>query len=119
MTRIQECEDCGSKAEFDIRGSTQGLFCSKCDWAVLRTYIPQIDLDRTTYKLFIISGDHKNKNQVKTIARVANVNFLQARQMLLGSDEQITEGSAVAIDNARQDLSDVGLEFYTEPDFPH
>ena len=119
MNEHKRCENCGSETEYRIEGSTEGLFCTKCDWAVLTTYIPKIAQDITQYKVFLSSADFKNKEHVKVVSKIANKNLLQARKMIQENRPILFEGEAVEVDKVRDALKSVGVKFEIKPNFPY
>lgn len=50
------CENCNSKMEHRIIGSTQGVFCTKCDFCIITSYIkeelPWNDSDENIFNIF-------------------------------------------------------------------
>ena len=71
--------------------------------------------------MYLVSADFHNKEQVKAISEVANVNLLQARKMAHGLRPLIFEGAALDVDKVsgvdrRQRLSmkrrfdDIGVD---------
>jgi hypothetical protein len=119
MGEYTKCEKCGSDTEYRIEGSTEGLFCTKCDWAIVTTHIPKIAQDITRYKVFLSSADFKNKDHVKTVSIVANKNFVQARKMIQESRPLLFEGEAIEVDKVRDALKSVGVKYEIEPIFPY
>uniref|UniRef100_UPI0013CEA310 hypothetical protein n=2 Tax=Moraxellaceae TaxID=468 RepID=UPI0013CEA310 len=52
----ETCELCGGKLKSLILGNLSGLFCDNCQkWAVVTTYIPQINLDENLYKIYLVN----------------------------------------------------------------
>ncbi len=119
MNEIKKCEKCGADTEFRVEGSTEGFFCTQCDWALVTTQIPEIAQDITRYKMYLLSADPHNKEQIKLISEVANINFLQARKMTQEERPLIIQGEALAIDKARKVFSQASIEYEIEPDFPY
>ena len=119
MNQVKKCEECGADTEYRVEGSTEGFFCTKCDWALVTTRIPTIAQDITKYRIYLVSADQHNKEQVKVIADVANINFLQARKLVQEEKPVILQGEAVEIDKARNLLNDVNVEYIIEPNFPY
>ncbi len=113
------CEKCGGVLEFRRQGSTGGLFCTKCDWSVVTTYLPEILQDLTTYDVKVISGDYRNDQQLKVVAQVAGVNLLTARQLLKDTHGFVVfTGIASKVTEVRDMLTSGGLTFEITPSFP-
>lgn len=119
MGNKRKCEKCGSDAEYRIEGSTEGLFCTKCDWAIVTTYIPNIAQDITKYKVFLSAADFKNKDHIKVVSMVSNKNLLQARKMIQEKKPVLFEGEAIEVDKVRNALNSVGVKYEIDPTFPY
>ena len=113
------CEKCGAVMESRIEGSTSGVYCTNCEWSVVTTYMPEIVLDSNKYKVYLLSADPKNREQLKAISTVANVNFLQARKMFLEERALVLEDEAVAIDKVRKLFDECFIRYEIEPPFPY
>jgi hypothetical protein len=112
------CERCGGPTEFRREGSTEGTYCTRCDWSVVTTYIPEILRDDTAYEIRARGGDHKNQEHVKVVAALANLNFLAARKLLEQTEPVVFKGEAVAVQRARESLVDAGMDYTINPKFP-
>ena len=119
MGEYKKCEKCGSDTEYRIEGSTEGLFCTKCDWAIVTTHIPKIAQDITQYKVFLSAADFKNKHHLKAVSKVANRNLVQARKIMQERRPLLFEGEAIEVDKVRDALKSVGVKYEIEPDFPY
>ena len=57
-------EQCGRQMESRQEGSTHGLYCTRCDWSIVATYIPEITLDTTSYEVQSIEPSHDRLSSV-------------------------------------------------------
>ncbi len=113
------CPQCGSAIEPRREGSTQGLFCTNCEWSVVTTVLPNILRDTSTYAVKVTLGDFRNERHLKAVAQVAGVNMLASRKLLQQSESfVVATGSARKIAAARDELVSAGLGFSIEPPFP-
>lgn len=112
------CEKCGSRTEVFREGRTQGTRCTHCDWSVVTTYTPPIQLDRTIYEVRIERGDYRDTEQVKAISHVTNGNFLSARELLKNSQSLVFSGDAHHVMQVRDSLLAAGIAIAIQPDFP-
>ncbi|MEM9638011.1 MAG: hypothetical protein AAGA94_10230 [Pseudomonadota bacterium] len=120
QTKALECEYPNCEAEAKVEGSTQGLYCAKCQkWLVAATYIPAIDSDMQVYRIIMVSGDFRNTEHVKAISNVSNVNFLQARNALRETAAEVIRDKARTVQTAASLLNDAGIRYRIEPDFPY
>lgn len=116
---ISLCPQCGGGLEPRSEGSTRGLFCTNCEWAVVTTALPDILRDTSTYTIKVTHGDFKNNNHLKAIAQLAGFNMLTSRKLLQQSESfAVATGSARKIGAARDTLLSAGLGFVIEPPFP-
>jgi len=99
-------------------GSTQGLFCTQCNWSVVTTHITEMRLDTTLYEVSACDGDFENTNHVKTVAQVSGVNFLETRKRLQQEFPVVFKGFAVDVLNVRETLAEAGISSKVIPEFP-
>lgn len=119
MREIKKCEECGADTEYRVEGSTEGFFCTQCDWALVTTRIPEIAQDIAKYRMYLLLADAHNKEQIKVLSEVASINFLQARKMAQEKRPLIFEDEALAIDKARNIFNGLSIKYEIEPDFPY
>lgn len=119
MDTTKKCEKCGADTEYRIEGSTEGFFCNQCDWALVTTRISEIAQDITKYKMYLLSADPNNKEQVKLLSEVANVNFLESRRMAKEKRPLIIQDEALVIDKARKVFDKAFIRYEIEPNFPY
>ncbi|MEM7712689.1 MAG: hypothetical protein AAF349_03785 [Cyanobacteria bacterium P01_A01_bin.68] len=120
MIEINKCQYCGNNLKHRIQDSTQGLFCNQCDkWILVTTYIPEIRRDETRYKMYLRFANSKNKQHIIALAKVANINFLQARKLIQQDKPLILEDEAVVVDKARTIFNDLSIQYHIKPLFPY
>lgn len=113
-----KCEVCGRELEFRREGSVQGFYCKSCDWAVVTTYIPEIQLDETIYELRVSGADFHNENHVRTVSAVSGLNFIAARKLLQQQEKPLVfAGKAPTIQDRRDKLAAVGFSIEISPPF--
>jgi hypothetical protein len=110
------CEQCGGQIELRQEGSTHGLYCTRCDWSIVTTHIPEITLDTTSYEVRV-DGDCRNEGHVKAAAEVSGMNFLAARKLLQEPRSIVFTGRAVDVMRAREILTAAGMGCTINPDF--
>jgi hypothetical protein len=114
-----KCPECGGALEARREGSTQGLFCTKCDWSVVTTYLPDVLRDTTSYQVSVTSADFKNDQHLKAVAHLTGINLLAARKLLQApGDFVVFTGLAQEVTSVRDTLRAAGLGFKIEPSFP-
>ena len=116
---LDYCERCNSALEYKIKGNVQGLFCTKCTWSCVTTYMPEILRDSQRYRLYLKSGDANNRGHIKVIASITNLNFLQSKKLLSQGKVLILEDNASAINKVRKYLKTQYIAYEIEPDFPY
>jgi transposase-like protein len=119
MIETIQCEICGSDTVHRVENNTQGFFCTKCNWALVTTYIPEIAQDVTKYRIYLCHADFKNQKHIKALSQIANINFLQARRKIQENKPLILEDNALAIEKAKKFFDELLIKYEIEPDFPY
>ena len=116
-----KCEWCGSKTEYKIQGSCQGMYCTNasCSWAVITTYIPEFARDRTLYKVYLVDPDSASKNQIQFAAKVRNCNFLAAKRFVESNETVLAEGLATEVLRINELAAEFGVNINVEPECIH
>ena len=118
-SEISVCENCGGQIEVRREGSTQGLFCTRCDWSLVTTYLPEIVSDETLYELSVTSGDYNSEQHIKTVAQLKDINFLAARKLLQTQlSFVVLTGKASQLMSIKEALQLAGLSYEIQPPFP-
>ena len=115
----EKCEQCGGALEFRKNGSVQGYFCKGCDWALVTTFIPDIQLDETQYTIAVSGGDYHNELHIKAVADASQINFLSARKLLQQVNPEVFKGEATKVIKVRESLSSAGLICNINPPFSY
>lgn len=105
--------------EHRIKGSTQGLFCEKCGWNVVTTYIPPIKRDATIYQVFVYKNCRPSIDQIKIISKICNRNYLEVRRMLAEQQALIYEGCAETVLTVIESLEKESVLYEICPPFPY
>ncbi len=69
MDRIN-CEICGGEMEYRRDKTTQGWYCTNCEWNVITSFIEPIYEDATTYNVFSIRNIQVGAEQLKAISKI-------------------------------------------------
>lgn len=119
MEHSKKCMVCGSYMVFKREGSTQGWYCKNCEWNEVTTFIKEIELDRQTYKVYLIEGDEKDINQIRVLSKVNNNGFLKSKSILKVKGSLLYCGMAKDVYNICETFDDVGIKYYIEPKFQY
>jgi hypothetical protein len=111
------CEKCGGRMEIRREGSSQGLFCTQCDWSVVTTRISEVKLDTTLYEIVACDGNPDDARHVKAVAQVSGTNFLATRKILQREFPIVFKGIAVDVLQVRETLAGVGIRCQVTPEF--
>lgn len=114
-----KCEACGGEVEFRRKEHVQGLFCKTCDWSVVTTYIPEIDLDETVYRLHAIGGDFHSDAHVRAVSQISGLNFIGARSLLQQDEPLVLEARAPRVLEAKTRMHEVGMKTKISPPFSY
>lgn len=98
-------------------GGTQGTRCDQCDWSVVTTNMPGIQLDRCRYEVRC-RGDYRNQAQVKAVSELTGKNYLLSRITLQQANALVFSGQAQEVLQARNILVSAGVVCEITPDFP-
>lgn len=117
MSRYFVTCKCGGKAELYVQPLTAPVCCPLCQ-AVLKPEEHPIRYDYQRYRILVDTGDPADLDQVKTIAQLTNLNYLQAREILEKGGGPVFEGDALDTWGKRIELESLGLRVSIEPPFP-
>ena len=114
----QRCQCTEPSVETSVEGLSAISYCSKCgQQLVVTSHFEPIDADQGSYSLFLTSQPGCSVDQLKAIAKVANVNLIQAKQLVSEQRTMIFEGRASEVQRRRRALTAAGVEFGIEPEF--
>ncbi len=103
-TDFMKCQECQNEMVKFKEGYVQGWLCQNCGWNILTS-----DIDEPNkYNICIkdVSDDNIDVSVIKTIAQIANVNYLIAKKIL-------TEGNYYI-----QNLNDTEIEKLKKANIP-
>ena len=113
------CEKCGGALEFQIDNNVQGMFCAKCNFSVVTTYIPEIDADESAYEIRLQAPLSADRNNIRIVAEISGFNFLQAKAALQTEGILIFRGKATEVSRAKEKLLVAGITHSISPFFPY
>lgn len=111
------CEKCKTNMIRVCEDSVQGWSCPVCGWGILTTYIDKIHQDMTEYSIYVKSIANIDKNKIKVISQIAEVNYITAKQMLEKENICILKAKALDIKKAIYELENVNIPFEVIPEF--
>lgn len=114
-----ECEKCKANMSWFSKDSVRGWSCSSCGWNLVTTNISEIYEDMTEYSIYIKNVIEVNKEIIKLIARIAEVNFIIARQMLIGNNVCILKAKAPKVKKVIEELEELKIQFEVSPKFKY
>lgn len=109
------CEKCKGKMNWSIEDNTQGWRCPECGWNIITTFIDDINADETEYSLYIKKATEVDLKKIKFVAKVANVNFVIAKQMLEKKETCILRAKAPKIKSVIGELQKLDIDFSVNP----
>lgn len=113
------CENCKTSMNWFSENSVQGWRCSGCGWSVVTTDIDNIYKDMTQYSIYIKKVNNANMEQIKIIAKIAGVNYLAAKQMLMENHACILKDNAPKVKDAIKKLKQRNIPFKVRPQFEY
>ena len=111
------CEKCNANMNWFSEDSVQGWICHNCGWNLITTDIGEIYKDTVEYSVYIKNGGKVNNEKIKTIARIAGVNFINAREMLIEKHACILKGKAPKVKAVIEELGKSEIEVEVIPKF--
>ena len=119
-TLFPECPGCGNAYNFR-QGGSQGCACKidECEFGYATTYIPEIILDSTIYKVFVEDWGIDWKRALVKIALKLNISVGELRKSKNNREYCLVQGYAQYIFHFRSELNPLGLILRIEPEFPY
>lgn len=111
------CEKCMQEMIWSVEGSTQGWKCPMCGWNIITTFIDEINVDETEYSLYIRRVPEIDAEKIKSVAQIANVNFVTAKRMLEDNEICIMKAKAPKIQEAIVKLQELNIDYIVSPSF--
>ena len=112
------CEKCKEKMIWKIDGSTQGWSCPECGWNVITSYISEINLDETEYSIYIEKPLKIETEKIMIISKIANVNYIVAKQML-EEEYCILKARATKVKDTINKLEELDIKYHVNPSFKY
>ncbi len=107
---------------------SEGMECPNCGWGWVTTNIGSFAEDNTDYEIWLQPGNTSNTSNIKLIADIANVNFVQAKQILGSnfalmiykavSESAATMPKAQRVQVIAKRLKEAEISFLISPGFP-
>lgn len=113
------CEKCKANMNWFSEGSIQGWVCSNCGWNLMTTNIDEIYEDTIEYSIYIKNMNEINKEKIKSIARIAGVNYIIARKILMESRVCIFKDKAPKVKVVIEELDKLKIQFEVIPKFKY
>lgn len=117
MNMEAKCPDCANILTNTHDDSTEIWKCSNCGWEVVTTYTPQIQQDTKDYEIFLMKNLSPKVNQIRTLARISGLNFIETKRMLALDDSLLFKGNAVDILPIKTKLEQEDIEFRIIPNY--
>ena len=112
------CEICGNPMTYFQEAHTCGWMCPVCGDGVATTYIEPILSDIIDYHVILMSDD-KSLTIIKIVSKIANCNYLEAKQMIEKTPVEIFCGKAVDVKPIKEKLEAASIKIKIEPEFPY
>ena len=123
------CSRCGQEIISIIEGHSLILTCSEHGGRIATTYFSDMELDSTNYEIFLKPNNIVNKDNIKIISKISNLNFLESKKLLESKtavsiykvkDEAVREISKPEeIIKVARKLKELSLDFYITPEFKY
>ena len=112
-----KCDECDIDLVYCQQESTITWTCPACGWDLVTTYISPIYQDINKYEIFLLKNISPKVDQLRVIARISGLNFIEAKK-LLGSDEAfLFEGKAADVLPIKTQLEQEEIGFRIVPEY--
>lgn len=113
-----KCEKCGHVMVEYETDTCEGMRCPNCGWGWVTTLFNPIELDQTIYTVKFDIIANPSKEQLKTVSKMLNVNFLVTAKLLKDGNASFS-GTALEIKNKANDLKKSNIHYSISPDFQY
>ena len=113
------CAKCGGDVIVTYEPMLQTAVCERCGEIAIADCWEPIDEDQTEYSLAILAENGTAPDVLRAVAKMAGINFLQAKAALGQGNVTVYSGKAKSIADRAATLQDEGISFSIEPDFPY
>ena len=79
MEKKNKCDICGKELIPIIEGHSLILTCSEHGGRIATTYFSDMELDSTNYEIFLQPNNIVNKDNIKIVSEISNLNFLESK----------------------------------------
>jgi len=111
------CLECGAEMLYFREGHCCGLKCTKCENGIATT--APIVTDPTAYAVALKPSNRSAVGNVRLIANIAGVNWLQAKKLIESAPSEIFRGQALKVQGIKNQLEAAGIKYKIEPEFPY
>lgn len=112
------CPKCEAQLCINRCGCAVTYTCPKCGWSIATTEWEPIDLDKTEYRIRLAEGTLINKETLSLVSEMTGKNFIDSKK-IIERNEAIFIGKARTILEKKAFLTERGMGFVIEPDFPY
>lgn len=112
------CPECGSEMTAVYEKSALNLTCPKCGCKIATNKWEDIDLDDTTYKIFLRHNCSPSTESIKFISKISGLNFINSKK-LFENGGLLFEDKAVEIKKQKINLDLNNIKYTIEPIFPY
>lgn len=113
------CEKCGNDMKCFNKDSLFCWECTHCGWKIATTCIDKIFSDENKYTVKLIQVKNFNISAIKTISKIVNCNYIEAKKLIQSVPTVIFNGTAVETDKIKEKLENLDIIFTIIPDFPY
>ena len=82
MEKKNKCDICHKELIPIIKGHSLILTCSEHGGRIATTHFSDMELDSTNYEIFLQPNNTVNKENIKIVSEIANLNYLESKKVL-------------------------------------
>ena len=113
------CEKCNANMKWLKKDSVQGWICSKCGWNFITTNIDDIYEDTKEYSIYIKNNCEVDIKKIKLISKLAGVNYIKAKKLLVEEKVCIFKSRAIDVKNVLKMLDELNIKYEVVPKFKY
>jgi len=111
-----KCPKCGNVVSQENNLNDEYSFeCNKCGYSAVAMFTEKIDEDENMYEI-IINDEIVTNEKIKALAKIANINCVNAKRMFL-QKQVISKDVARVTLNVKNALEKASISFVICPDF--
>ena len=112
------CEKCNTEMNYFQNGQSQGWTCPNCGNGLVTSYIDDMQLDETVYKVSLLPSNNPSTVNLKVLSKITGLNILESKKLAIEGGE-LLKGRAHKIADAIHQIKSTVLAISINPNYPY